>query len=121
VRGSRGPPEAAQPGEREAALAVKHQQAFSLRWQWMSTEAVRRGWLLCNLVPKHHWLLHLIAAAHMLNCRYTRNYSDESAIGVLAKAAKRIMSAGRWQETLQPTLLAKYLISLEIRGRGFGA
>ena len=72
-----------------------------------------RGDLYFQVTPKCHMGMHIASQACLLNPRFVQVYGEESLVGRLAK----IWSAsaqGRYQRTIQKTVLLKYLVAMAI-------
>ena len=79
---------------------------------WLAYNAKCEGRLEFKIVPKFHYWHELSLQARMLNPRYVQTYSGESMVGRIAQIWKRSL-AGPFQNTVQRTLMRKYVLGWE--------
>jgi hypothetical protein len=85
-----------------------------INYSWLAKNAVSRGLLRWHITPKFHYFAHLIVQADVINPRFTRCYTEESMVGRVAKMF-RTSAKGPFQNSIQATVLAKYILGLNFR------
>ena len=89
-------------------------RVLARHWQhlrFLSKKSFQNRW---QITPKVHYCLHLPHQARLINPRYVQNYAEESLIGRLTKMWEKSAN-GAYELGAQFTILARYLVGLEIR------
>ena len=80
---------------------------------WLATNAARKGTVAWKLVPKHHYLVHLVDQARLVNPKFVRTYKSESLMGRFSDLYSSLANGP--QGPIQADSLNKYLLGLQIR------
>jgi hypothetical protein len=106
----------------EAAIFMSEDEAvhlqfaigrFLMHYTWLTEYSCSHGLLYFNILPKHHYFVHVGFQAVVINPRYTHNYKEESFIGRLTTLYKSC-AHGRYRGTVQRTALRKYVVGLSV-------
>ena len=81
---------------------------------WLREACRSRGELAWQVLPKCHQAQHLGMQARLINPRFVMNYLEESCAVFLSKIWKGSLD-GRFEETVQATVLLKYLVVLQYK------
>lgn len=87
---------------------------FQLHYQWLAKNALENGQLLWSVVPKFHFLEHLVQQAVFENPKLFWVYSGEDFVGRLCRIAHFVLS-GKATHDLTSFLVERYLIGFHIR------
>lgn len=81
---------------------------------WMSKEAVRNGEMAWNIVPKHHYMMHIGLRAAYMNPCCGQTYINESMVGRVCTMYSSTMAGTGDQKVVQKSVLVKYLTGLTV-------
>jgi hypothetical protein len=99
------------------AAALKALEAstlhFLLHYSWLAKNSMQRNLNRWNVIPKHHYLVHLAQQAAYQSPRACWAYGGESTVGTIA-ALGQACSAGTSSAKLSKPLMAKYCIAMHL-------
>ena len=69
------------------------------------------GRMLWNVVPKHHYAVHLGQQTDLINSRFVRTYQLESKMGVFQRMYRRSMD-GPYSRVVKANVLFKHMLNI---------
>ena len=99
----------------EVVVALKRHTAGLLAC--LTQLSLTQTGLYFNIVPKHHYMLHLVEQARCLNPTWTHCYGEEDLVGKAVKAAAAA-SLGHSQEQVAGAVLKRYRVLLALYWKG---
>ena len=82
-------------------------------YMWLAQNAVSLGQCRFAVVPKHHYMNHLMLQARLVNPRFVQTYKGESLVGRGCSLFRASMN-GPCRRTVQRTVLCRYVLAFEI-------
>ena len=96
----------------EFELVFQHLKQFLLHYKWLHVHCAHSG--LYNIVPKFHYLIHIIWFGQWLSPRATWCYAFEDFVGVLKKSAVAC-ATGTPAYMIPRKLMQNYMLALSVR------
>jgi hypothetical protein len=86
---------------------------FLLSYTWLGRQSVQESTLRWSMIPKHHYLGHIMQTSRFLNPRFTWCYGGEDLVGKISCLAHSCV-AGTSSVDVQSKVLAKYRLAKHV-------